>query len=194
MLEDVIYVKFWEVQINLWVGIINFVEWNPHSQSGPWTPERLFLLDQSIRGCLLNILPGTLWVSEGCVRHKVTCAWAGGRIQKEPGLGSHLDVNLNPGSLTSLGWNLWTLLTSLSFRLVLGKTTSLFQGCLKDLNVYQMLGQHMGHMVEMQGNDHCYQPCQPVVPFNGKYKLEMQILGGGNSCCQLVFSGKFNLK
>lgn len=33
------------------------------------------------------------------MRHKVTCAWAGGRIQKEPGLGGHLDMNLNPLSL-----------------------------------------------------------------------------------------------
>lgn len=154
------------------------------------------------RGCSCRINPsvGVYWISS-----QVPCGYRRGVWDIRwpvPGQGTHserawawesLGCELE-SSLTSLGWNLWTLLTSLSFRLVLGKTTSSFQGCVKDLNVYQMLGQHMGHMVEMQGNDHCYQPCQPVVPFNGKYKLEMQILGGGNSCCQLVFSGKFNLK
>lgn len=89
MLEGAIYIKFWEMQINLCVGIIKdtFAEWDPHSQSGPGTPERLFLLNQSINGCLWNILPGTLWVSEGCVRHELTCAWQGDPFRKSLSLG-----------------------------------------------------------------------------------------------------------
>lgn len=43
-------------------------------------------------------------VSEGCVRQEMTdLCLARGPIQKEPERGNQLDMDLSPGSLTSLG-------------------------------------------------------------------------------------------
>lgn len=132
-----IYTQFWEIKCNLCVGIIKekFAEWEPHWQSGPWTAERLFSSDHFIRGCSLNILPDTLWGSNDWRRRELTWAWAP-------------ILKVNPGSPTSFRLKPLNSLNCFSF--VMAKTISLFQGCLKGINVYGILGRSLGHMVETQ--------------------------------------------
>lgn len=44
MLEDVIYIKFWEVQINLWVGIIKICRVEPSFAEWPLNPREAVLV------------------------------------------------------------------------------------------------------------------------------------------------------
>lgn len=148
------------------------VQWEPHSQSGPWIPER--------RSCGIDLPAG---------------ACETGNDWPVPGKGTHSErawawesnMDLSPGSATSSGWSLWTPLPGVGFTFVLGKTEitlSFFQVCPKDMNIYQMLRQSMGHVVAV------------AVIFIIHCASWGLILSErrGNDCCGRIFSGEFHSK
>lgn len=122
-------------------GVIKekFVQWEPLLQSGPRAPERLFLSDQSTSsGWLSNILPGSLGLSEECVRDQSWPAPGNGTLS----LGVIWKWLLDPGSPTHRGRSLWTPSTSLSFNFV--------RVTLRVERYIKCLAQSMGHLVGMQ--------------------------------------------
>ena len=152
---------------------------------------RSLLSGQSSSGWILNILPGILEELEVCVKHGCL-SLAMEPFQREINLFHQLGVDLNLGSSASLGWRLWTPLTSLSFSFSCGEN----RGQYLYFRVAFCEPKYVSDVWPKPGS-HGRNAMAVIIVINPvsrwftvTSKLEMQILGEGTSYCGLVFSGK----
>lgn len=95
---------------------------------------------------------GTLGESEVCWRHELSCAWPWDPVRKtlsfvvswmQTWILAFPLVSLKP--LNSLNFSEFQICCGEN-----GENSIFISGCLEDINIYQMLGQSLEHMVGMQ--------------------------------------------